>query len=313
MQLSTIITVIVIFVFFVVGVLSIVTLLTNEESLRYTLINTVKYPYESPVFTKRKSIELPGAIANREFDMELAHGCAQLIENIYANGMDVEGVVVQKRIDYNRADDKPFVYVLTKGNVIYVVIRGTNLVMTEWLNNLKVDQQGYDGARKMYDNTPTFMRTDPNIMIHNGFLAVYDRVAPQLLKTIEHLMTLNKDYSICLTGHSMGGSVSAIIGAELEFRGYNNILIYVFGTPRTGNPTFTKYIEQVVELEMYAIMNTEDNVAQTILAVSPNGKQNDSPFYYSFCGNDIYFSNNWYSMYYNHSIMIYVDAVKKIE
>jgi len=310
MQLSTLITVIVIFVFFLVGVLSIVTVLTNEESVRYTMFNSIKYGYITPVFTSYTDIDLPYTIENSEFDMKLAHSCSLLVENVYAKNMKVEGTVIEKIIDYDKSDKTPFAYILTKGDVIYVIFRGT-WVLSEWLNNLKLNQLDHKGASDLYINVPTFMRVDPNIMIHNGFLNVYDRIYKQVFETIDHLMSLpGTDYRICVTGHSLGGSTSAIVGTELRYRGYKNVLVYAFGTPRTGNPTFSRYVEKLDDFKMYSIMNTEDNVAQAILSVSPNSKQHDSPFFYSFCGNDIYFSNNWYSAYYNHSIMMYSDALK---
>lgn len=309
MQISTIITIAVILVFFLVGVLSVVTILTNEESVRYTLLNSIKYGHDKAIFVSRKQIPLPEQIDSTDFNISLAHSCCLLIENVYAMNMKVEGTTIEKIIDYDKSDKTPFAYVLTKGDVIYVVFRGT-WKMSEWFNNLKLNQLDHKSSSKLYNNSPTFMRVDPNIMIHNGFLNVYDRIYKQLFSTIEHLTSLpGSNYSICVTGHSLGGSVASIVGAELRQRGYSNIIVYTFGTPRTGNPTYAGFIEKLDGLEMYSVLNTEDSVAQAIMAVSPNNRQHDSPYFYSFCGNDIYFSNNWYSTYYNHSIVMYIDAL----
>jgi predicted lipase len=311
MHVSTVIAVTVSFMLFLVGILSIVLIVANEESVRYSFFNPIKWGHDKLVFNHRSKIDkLPLSLVEYDsFNLELSSYCAYLIENVYAKQMNVKGTVLHKRVNYNRSDSLPFAYVLTKGNVIYIPFRGTGQLV-EWLNNVETNQDNYTLAKKSYANTPSFMRSNHGIMIHHGFLGTYNRLSSQIIGIVETLMRTNPDYRICITGHSMGGSVAAIFAAQFHFMGYQNTVCYLLGTPRTGNDAFADYIDNCENLNMYAIMNTEDIFPQAVPAVSPNMSQHDKPYFYSFCGQTIYFTENWYSNYHNHSIVVYSKAVE---
>ena len=314
MHVSTLIAIVVSFLFFVIGVLSTMIFVSNEESVRYTIFNPIKWGHDKMVFNHRSDIYLPSDLKGYDsFNMKLSSSCCYLIENVYSQDMNVTDTVIHKTMSYERSSDKrPFVYVMTKGDVIYIPIRGT-AGLAEWVNNVKIYQDNYKSSIKQFKNTPSFMRSDNNIMIHNGFLDSYNRVAAPIIDMIKILMDMNPNYFICLTGHSMGGAVASILSSELNFLGYKNVTTYLFGTPRVGNKAFADYIENCEGMNMYSVLNTEDNIAQAIPAVSPNTSQHDNPFFYSFCGQSIYFSENWYSTYYNHAIVMYSKAVEVTE
>lgn len=314
MHVSTIIAVTVSLLFFVIGVLSTVLFVSNEESVRYTVFNPIKWGQDKMVFNHRSDIYLPSNLDGYDsFNLKLSSSVCFLVENVYSSSMEVDGTVIHKMVKYERGPDtQPFAYVITKGDVIYIPFRGTSGIL-EWANNTKIDQDNYKSAVKKFKQAPTFMRSDSNIMIHNGFLNSYNRIALPILEMVKVLMDMNPNYSICVSGHSMGGSVGAILSSELYFLGYKKLTCYLFGTPRTGNKAFADYIDNCEGLKMYAVVNTEDIFVQGVPAVAPNVYHHDKPYFYSFCGQTIYFSENWYSNYYNHAIIMYAKALELTE
>ena len=311
MHVSTIIAVVVSFMLFLIGILSIVLLVANEESVRYSLFNPIKWGHDKLVYNHRSRIDgLPSSIIGYDsFNLELSSCCAYLVENTYAKQMNVKGTVVHKRVNYNRSDSLPFAYVITKGDVIYISFRGTGQFV-EWFGNIETSQDNYTMSKKIYVNTPSFMRSNHGIMLHHGFLGTYNRISSQIIGIVQTLMDTNPNYRICITGHSMGGSVASIFASQFHFMGYRDIVCYLFGTPRTGNYAFADYIENCENLKMYAVVNTEDIFTQAVPAVSPNMSQHNKPYFYSFCGQTIHFSENWYSVWQNHSIVMYSKALE---
>ena len=65
-----------------------------------------------------------------------------------------------------------------------------------------------------------------DVSFHTGFAEVADELM------VEILPKLNKDMRISLTGHSLGGAVSTILGMRLKTMGYNVNEIVIFGSPK---------------------------------------------------------------------------------
>jgi hypothetical protein len=50
------------------------------------------------------------------------------------------------------------------------------------------------------------------------------------------------DYSLIVTGHSIGAAIATLAAAELRSLGYY-VDLYTFGSPRVGNAAFVDYVE----------------------------------------------------------------------
>ena len=52
--------------------------------------------------------------------------------------------------------------------------------------------------------------------------------------------------SILVTGHSLGGALATFAGVELQKR-FTNVILYTFGSPRTGDQGWTDYAMRTVQ------------------------------------------------------------------
>ena len=141
-------------------------------------------------------------------------------------------------------------------------------------------------------------------MIHNGFLYIFNEIAKEVLTTIEKI-NQNKEKTICVSGHSLGGAMAAIFGLELHNLNYTTC-VYSFASPRIGNTALTEtYNSLSPKLPYFRIINLEDEIPQTPTTVSPNFKDAKNPFFYDHFGEVISFSLNAKSMTNNHSLYVY--------
>lgn len=291
----------VIFIFFIIGVISTLTIMTNKDPVKYSIYNTIKFQTINKPYKYRNIIQTPDVLGVG-FSNVMAKACCNLIENIYIDNMKVDNMKVHKIISYSSGDK--FIYILSRGDVIFVVLRGT-LHIQEWINNFKFHQNNYNESLKTNVNTPLFMKTNENIKIHSGFLSTYSRVYTEILDTISELNKISQR-QICFSGHSMGGSIAILLGLEFARLGYVTD-VYAFGSPRVGNVSFSDYVTKSTA-NIYRVENTEDAISQSIVSVAPNMTKHDEPYFYSHCGEEHYFTTNWFSIHNNHSIQIYDDA-----
>ena len=80
------------------------------------------------------------------------------------------------------------------------------------------------------------------------------------LTVIEDIESINKNATIILTGHSLGGALATLAGCHLYEQGVKkeNIEIYTFGSPPVGREDFHNYYKG--KLNIYRIVNEKDIV-----------------------------------------------------
>ena len=85
--------------------------------------------------------------------------------------------------------------------------------------------------------------------VHVGFLRGYLSVRTRLLTMIEALKRdEGGDWSVYVTGHSLGGALATICAADLGsgICAADDVVMYNFGSPRVGNLAFVKHFNGVV-------------------------------------------------------------------
>jgi len=83
--------------------------------------------------------------------------------------------------------------------------------------------------------------------VHNGFYNTYLSVQSQVLTLVKEARTQHPDFSILVTGHSLGGAMAVHAALDLKLSlGLSTEDIYTFGQPRVGNPEFEKFYQQTV-------------------------------------------------------------------
>ena len=99
-----------------------------------------------------------------------------------------------------------------------------------------------------------------NIKVHKGFYnqlynnGVYDK----LLLEVKELLIKNHEYSLYLTGHSLGGALATLCGFMFSQELKNKITVISFASPRVGNLEWMKEFEKQENLIHYRITNDRD-------------------------------------------------------
>ncbi|KAI8323420.1 alpha/beta-hydrolase, partial [Martensiomyces pterosporus] len=85
----------------------------------------------------------------------------------------------------------------------------------------------------------------PGSKVHSGFLAAFNSASDKIKSTIETILKQHPDYSIVITGHSLGGSEASIAAADFavthpEWK--SKMALYTYGQPRTGNDVYANWL-----------------------------------------------------------------------
>ena len=241
-------------------------------------------------------------------DFKVARYLADLIVRV-RKGMDGPFIEPHSlKNELNMYDDKKILFgvLFTNDGIAYIAFRGTNWYDNKsCINNLSFLQKSLNNTNK---NKQTKIYSNSNNIhagIHSGFLKVYNIFRDELLDKIEKI----NPKQIIIAGHSLGGAIATICGLELKISGYN-VVVYNFACPCVGDDVFCELVTQS-DLPLYRIINTCDIAQSFPASVIPNFDYPKNPFIYTHCGEAIYFTDNWKSLYNNHLINVYIKWLDK--
>ena len=100
------------------------------------------------------------------------------------------------------------------------------------------------------DLKANFYQDEKGVKIHDGFYRAFKCVEIDIKNTVENF----KDYSLYVTGHSLGGALALI--ATRALNSDNLAACYTFGSPKVGNEEFDDDIKPPI----YRIVNAYDIV-----------------------------------------------------
>ncbi|KAJ9077661.1 hypothetical protein DSO57_1014476 [Entomophthora muscae] len=110
----------------------------------------------------------------------------------------------------------------------------------------------------------TAMAVASQASVHTGFKDIADAMAPEFIQAIRQLVAMSayREYSVVVTGHSLGGAVAHIASIQVHQDlkiGWERIKIVTFGQPRVGNIEFARWFNQ--QPVMYTrVVNENDPV-----------------------------------------------------
>jgi len=117
---------------------------------------------------------------------------------------------------------------------ILVGFRGSSNIQN-WIDNLQFSHiEPYEGY--------------PSIKIDKGFYKALNEIRENLYNNIFTLHNKFTKYTIFITGHSLGGSLSSITAFELIYLHQispESIQLITFGSPRVGNTDFRDYMSSL--------------------------------------------------------------------
>jgi len=135
-------------------------------------------------------------------------------------------------IDETTYDTQGFVGYLSSQKKIYVVFRGSTSI-TDWLEDLSetlCDSEYCNGCS-----------------VHCGFQETEKKAFPLVLNAVLKVHSMFPDYSIVVTGHSLGAAVATLTTLDLLAAKLGvPVSLHNFGSPRVGNDAFATFASNTI-------------------------------------------------------------------
>lgn len=115
----------------------------------------------------------------------------------------------------------------------------------------------------------------------------------EIVKLLKGILLLNPKAKFIVTGHSLGGALSAMFAAALAIHGETELLgklqgIYTYGQPRIGDQQFRTYMEQKLSK-----FNWSYNRYVYSFDIVPRVPFDDDNFLYKHFGKCLHFDRNY--------------------
>lgn len=168
----------------------------------------------------------PDSLDSEDFNWKLAASMAAASNLAYSEKDAVESTCTQDwgfdKCDFLDVNDTEL-FVASTDSAVVLSWRGT-MGLADWIADLDIasNQRSYGS-------------------VHNGFFQGYDIALNELEKLLEDHGAKNK--KLWVTGHSLGGALSAIFGAE-QVDHFDISGFYTFGQPRLGDNNVLAFFGQ---------------------------------------------------------------------
>jgi triacylglycerol lipase len=158
-------------------------------------------------------------------------------------GGPAKGFIYKDTLYDLKTDIQGFIGVLPSTKFIYVVLRGSSSTIN-WLDDFEVKLISY------------LSYPECNCFVHNGFYKSMLGIKNKTIETVKILKKIYPLYSVMLTGHSYGASISQLLAMELEREGISTI-IYNYGQPRVGDAKYASFVNTIIGVYWRATHNQD--------------------------------------------------------
>lgn len=116
-----------------------------------------------------------------------------------------------------------WIHVNRESNLVVVAFRGTEI---NQLKDLYTDLNCFPGRltgpmlSARYQIKPTEILNNKRIRLHSGFRDAYESVRESVLRIVYDITSWDDSWTVCLTGHSLGGALATICAFEISHRVY---------------------------------------------------------------------------------------------
>ncbi|MFD2114851.1 Mbeg1-like protein [Paenibacillus yanchengensis] len=125
---------------------------------------------------------------------------------------------------------EPFGFIMSSPQATIVAFRGTSSAV-DWISDFIAQQTTFSPVKQAGQT-------------HKGFTDIYLSMREQLL---DILLQTPLDRPLFITGHSLGGALATLAALDLSHNSqYQQPIVYTFGAPRVGDPTFARYYNKYI-------------------------------------------------------------------
>ncbi|KAJ7869018.1 Alpha/Beta hydrolase protein [Mycena leptocephala] len=113
-----------------------------------------------------------------------------------------------------------------------------------------------------WDATHSKVVAPAGTKVHFGFQNAWSTVSATTLATVTTELAAHPDYSIVVTGHSLGGAMAVLAGINLQMLFPNTLVrLYTYGQPRTGNAIFATWVNTLIGPQRsFRVVHSNDGV-----------------------------------------------------
>lgn len=188
-----------------------------------------------------------------------------------------------------------FGFILESDQNIIIAFRGTSS-RTDWVSDMIASQKKF----------PYILE---DTLTHRGFLDIYSSAR---LGIVAALSRMSPDKSLIVTGHSLGAALATLCAIDMAVNTpYTSPNLYTYGSPRVGDPDFTKAFKQYVQ-NSYRYANILDIVTHAPPPIYKLPKRMKK-YYYQHVQSLSTLSFNNGSISANHIISSYFKDISKRE
>ena len=130
----------------------------------------------------------------------------------------------------------------------------------------------------------------PGAKIHEGFYTAYSAIRDQVRNTARKLLSEHPTAKFLITGHSLGGALATLAGADIKIYLKNSatkVYLYTLGSPRVGNPEFANELFTLFKSgRYYRIINYDDTVPNSL---GQNINLLVTVYHYKHAGDEIWY------------------------
>jgi hypothetical protein len=243
--------------------------------LFFTLLPAAALPTSSdPIISSIQNIQDDFLDASRAYEMgflsKMVYSLVTTNQTTFGENIPEEIYETMGWIDkggteawIGRKLSSPGSYSYVPSGGIIVAFRGTEEI-ADWINNIDQGQVPYGSPNHTLDDTmyqpaPDGSTEELAILAHRGFNRMF-RIYNQILDFVTPLLNENRN-NLYVTGHSLGGANAQLFSAHFAFDNpLKNVYLTTFGAPRCGNRGFKIFSEQIINLNMFRLVNGNDVV-----------------------------------------------------
>jgi len=159
--------------------------------------------------------------------------CQNTLTNLscpWCGNITTNGYTFNALIQNSSYDTRAFIAINTVKKEIVISFRGSinapNILLNTNLVKVKVDDTS-------------------GIRVHAGFKTQMDSLYPQVLGNLSALLGNYSDFSVVITGHSLGGAEAALFAFRLNYENTfpgTTLSLFTYGSPRVGNVVWADYM-----------------------------------------------------------------------
>ncbi|XBW35240.1 hypothetical protein QEN19_000804 [Hanseniaspora menglaensis] len=172
--------------------------------------------------------------------------CSDINSNKAANNTYIESIILAKDHELGTG----YIAIDHMKRVIILAFRGSH-TRWDWYHDFLLYGASYQPAsQKLYQEKikKGEVKECIDCKVHAGFNGFLKTLHVQFMERLENIFKNYTDYSLVITGHSLGAAVAVLAGIEFKLRGLDPTII-TYAQPKIFNSNMIEWINDLFEIK----------------------------------------------------------------